>query len=138
MVGDTWNLLPRTILVQSCNFNGNKADLGGAINVNQFVVSIVNSSFVQNMASTSGGGLYLQWPAVSVQVSGSYFESNSAVTAGGGIYIQNGTNAVLTNSIPYIFHDLSFFFFFHLHQQHRYCDPQYCTEPRSRCWNFHS
>jgi hypothetical protein len=69
--------------------NGKRANYkGGAIEMMDSHISIVNSTFINNTAE-SGGGIYFDWSSLSLcdlVVSNSTFELNRATNKGGGIF----------------------------------------------------
>lgn len=87
--------------VQGCTFDGNQAQQGGALSIQQSNVNISNSVFTNNQASKIGGGIYV-YPKTStatrVSIDSSLFENNVA-QVGGGIYISVGTNVTVSSSI---------------------------------------
>ena len=83
------------LTVTGCNFEGNYAPMGGAIQANGMNVIIDNSNFKDNNVSDYGGAIYAR--AKDVTIKDSTFESNTAYIDGGAIYIE-GKNTIVENS----------------------------------------
>ncbi|MBL0041067.1 MAG: hypothetical protein IPP28_08500 [Xanthomonadales bacterium] len=69
-------------LLDQVNFQRNAANIGGAIMARRFIAPLVNASFVDNLANTAGGALYLQDNG-SIQFVNLSFSGNSAISVGG-------------------------------------------------------
>ncbi len=83
-------------LIDDCVFQFNRALNGGAI-FSKMLLTISNSLFDQNLASTSGGALALRERA---DITDSTFTSNTAAVNGGGLLIMHATDSTtLTNCI---------------------------------------
>ncbi|MBQ2665995.1 hypothetical protein [Methanobrevibacter sp.] len=83
------------LTVSDCNFEGNDAPMGGAIQANGLNILIKNSNFKKNNVSENGGAIYGR--AENVTIRESAFDSNRACIDGGAIYIE-GKNTVVENS----------------------------------------
>ena len=83
------------LTVTDCNFEGNDAPMGGAIQANGKNVIIDNSNFNDNNVSKYGGAIYAR--ADDVTIKDSTFNSNKACIDGGAIYIE-GKDTVIQNS----------------------------------------
>ena len=83
------------ITVSNCEFDGNKAPYGGAIQANGLNVIIKDSNFKNNKVTQNGGAIHAKAQDVTVQ--NSAFNSNMAQINGGAIYIQ-GKNTVVKDS----------------------------------------
>ena len=81
--------------VANCNFEGNEAPMGGAIQANGLNIIIENSNFKNNNVSEKGGAIYGR--AEDVTIKDSTFNSNYACVDGGAIYIQ-GKNTIVEDS----------------------------------------
>ena len=69
----------------NCNFTGNNAPIGGAIQILGENVDIVNSNFDKNYASKIGGAINIE--AKVVTISNSKFNENTANVDGGAVFI---------------------------------------------------
>ena len=78
--------------VTTCNFTGNIADIGGAVNF-EYKSHLTNCNFVNNAAGHSGAAVCID--AVIGEISNCTFINNKADGPGGAIYIDN--NAEFTN-----------------------------------------
>ncbi|WP_392530961.1 Calx-beta domain-containing protein [Nostoc sp. C117] len=76
-----------SLSIDGLNITGGKAANGGGINSTSSV-TVSNSTFSGNTATTSGGAIY---SSSSVTVSNSSFSGNTANTNGGGIYSSSAT-----------------------------------------------
>ncbi len=81
--------------VIDCNFEGNTAPKGGAIQANGLNILIDNTKFKGNVASQNGGAINVK--AQEVTIRNSVFNSNKANVDGGAIFI-DGINTVVDNS----------------------------------------
>ena len=85
-----------TLEIQETNFTGNRAEQGGAIDVEQqSYLCMTDCTFEDNRAEQIGGGIVGGFEAV-LEINGSYFSTNSAFY-GGAINAQLQTNLTLTN-----------------------------------------
>ncbi len=76
-----------TIILDNCSFVNNTAEYGGAIYINSGLLSITNSSFINNSAYNYGGAIAGVYDT-SLKISNSLFENDTSVNdAGGAIYI---------------------------------------------------
>ena len=82
--------------ISNCNFNGNTAPEGGAIQACGLNILISNSIFTNNKVTGKGGAISVQ--AVNVTVDNSDFKNNIAVVNGGAIYL-TGENSNIVNSL---------------------------------------
>lgn len=81
------------VLFDHCTFTGNTAsDAGGAIRLSTGSATAINSKFVDNSASGSGGGVFMARGTVK----NCEFINNTSVGNGGGIFANN--NAVIENT----------------------------------------
>jgi cysteine-rich repeat protein/predicted outer membrane repeat protein len=84
----------------SCTFAGNTATAQGGAMFSDDRTSIINSTFRQNSAGTTGGALHALTINAHPHIASSTFYQNSAVTSGGGIELQNGGGiAVMRNVV---------------------------------------
>lgn len=83
------------LTVTDCNFEGNDAPMGGAIQAKGLNILISNSNFKNNNVSENGGAIYGM--ADNVTIRDSLFNSNKALIDGGAIYIR-GKDTVVVNS----------------------------------------
>ena len=90
-----------TLELHQCQFIGNTATSGGAINTLDSVVLVVGCTFRENYARESGGAIFAQ--NSHVEVYNSKFHSNSA-EAGGALYF----DGLLNTAIATYFRDFSF------------------------------
>ena len=92
------------ISVIDCNFQGNTAPEGGAIQAKGLNVHIIDSNFKDNNVTTYGGAVKIE--AEDVTVTNSKFNSNNALVDGGAIYIDGkntiieGSSFISNNAIP--------------------------------------
>ena len=84
------------LTVTDCNFEGNDAPMGGAIQANGKNIIIDNSNFKANNVSKYGGAIYGR--AEDVTIKDSIFNSNNACIDGGAVYIE-GKNTVVQDSL---------------------------------------
>ena len=82
--------------ISNCNFNGNTAPEGGAIQAIGLNVAISNSVFTNNKVTGKGGAIAVQ--AVNVSIDNSNFISNIAEVNGGAIYL-TGDKTTVSNSL---------------------------------------
>lgn len=82
--------------VIDCNFEGNTAPNGGAIQANGLNILIDNTNFKNNVVTQNGGAINIK--AQEVTVKDSTFNSNKANVDGGAIFI-DGINTVIKNSL---------------------------------------
>ena len=86
-----------TIQIQETNFTHNKADQGGAIDVDMYsYLRITNCTFEDNRASH--GGAFFGGFDLICKIIGSQFLKNSASQQGGAINVQTNANLLITNS----------------------------------------
>ncbi|MBO6124014.1 MAG: DUF11 domain-containing protein [Methanobrevibacter sp.] len=83
------------LTIVDCNFEGNTAPLGGAIQAAGLNIGIINSDFKYNYATTFGGAVNIE--ATNVKVENSRFNGNSVGVDGGAIFIK-GENTIVTES----------------------------------------
>ncbi len=77
-LGGAVQLLSQNISITKCNFNSNNASKnGGAININAETVNIVDSTFNQNIASIDGGAVFINGKYTSIK--NSLFKNNGAI-----------------------------------------------------------
>lgn len=81
--------------ILDCNFDGNTAPLGGAIQAKGLNILIDDSNFKNNVATDYGGAINIE--ADDVTVKNSIFNSNKAYINGGAIHIK-GKNTQVQNS----------------------------------------
>ena len=81
--------------VVDCNFDGNTAPLGGAIQAKGLNIIVDDSNFKNNVATEYGGAINIE--AEDVTVKDSVFNSNKAHINGGAVYIK-GKNTHVQNS----------------------------------------
>ena len=81
--------------VYNCDFSGNTAPIGGAIQAKGMNIDIVDSNFKDNRVTEYGGAINIE--AEDVNVKNSLFRSNIANVDGGAIYVI-GTNTKIENS----------------------------------------
>lgn len=81
--------------VADCNFDGNSAPIGGAIQANGVNILIDNVNFKNNHVTENGGAVYGK--AEDVTIKDSTFNSNNASIDGGAIYIL-GKNTIVQDS----------------------------------------
>lgn len=81
--------------VDNCNFIGNTAPMGGAIQAKGLNIDIVDSNFKNNKVTKYGGAIAIE--AEDVTIRDSTFNSNIANMDGGAVYIL-GTNTRIENS----------------------------------------
>ena len=82
--------------VVDCNFEGNSAPIGGAIQANGVNIIIDNSNFKNNHVTENGGAIHIK--AEDVTIMNSVFNSNWANVDGGAVYIE-GKNTVVQDSL---------------------------------------
>ena len=81
--------------ILDCNFDGNSAPLGGAIQAKGLNILIDDSNFKNNAATDYGGAINIE--ADDVTIRDSIFNSNKAYINGGAIHIK-GKNTQVQNS----------------------------------------
>lgn len=81
--------------VTNCNFDGNSAPDGGAVQANGLNILIRNSNFKNNHVTNNGGAIHAK--AEDITVYNCVFNSNQANVDGGAMYIQ-GKNTVVKDS----------------------------------------
>ena len=84
------------LTVSNCNFDGNSAPNGGAIQANGLNIVIDDSNFKNNHVTENGGAIHAK--AEDITIKDSTFNSNKANVDGGAVYIQ-GKNTEVKNSI---------------------------------------
>jgi predicted outer membrane repeat protein len=94
--GTAVSSLAETLNLGNCEFASNSASLGGAVFVNSSTVSISESTFSDNCATTSGGSLYGNGSAFAID--GTSFTGNSAGSSGGAIYANNTVLTITSSS----------------------------------------
>ncbi len=87
--------LDMNLKVTTCNFDGNKAPYGGAIQLKGSDIEIQNSKFNKNIAEMNGGAINII--AKTVDIDKSEFNGNIANVNGGAVYI-NGDKTTVKNS----------------------------------------
>ena len=89
-----------TLNLYSSTVSDNKAlDGAGIFNADGGTVTIVNSTFSGNAATTNGGGIYNSATGTTLTLTNSTISNNQATTGGGGIYNASGGKLTVTNSI---------------------------------------
>ena len=83
------------LAVIDCNFDGNEAPNGGAIQANGLNIRIEDSKFKNNNVTEKGGAIYVR--AEDVTIKDSVFNSNVANMDGGAVYIE-GKNTLIEDS----------------------------------------
>ncbi|WP_405307242.1 hypothetical protein [Methanobrevibacter sp.] len=83
------------LTVNNCNFDGNEAPNGGAIQANGLNIIIQDSNFKNNKVTENGGAIYVR--AEDVSIKNSIFNSNNANVDGGAVYIE-GKNTLIEDS----------------------------------------
>ena len=77
-LGGAVQLLSQNIMINNCNFNNNNAsEDGGAININAETVNIENSKFNRNVANVDGGAVFINGKSTTIK--GSSFRYNEAI-----------------------------------------------------------
>ncbi|WP_417385100.1 choice-of-anchor Q domain-containing protein [Gimesia sp.] len=84
--GSIWNGVDNILNVERCIFSHNEASHGGGIYNISGTLSVSDSSFVGNIASSRGGGISTLSSLGEVYVTNSTFAGNTAEWLGGGIY----------------------------------------------------
>ena len=84
------------LTVSNCNFDGNSAPNGGAIQANGLNIVIDDSNFKNNHVTENGGAIHAK--AEDITIKDSTFNSNKANVDGGAVYIQ-GKNTEVKNSV---------------------------------------
>ena len=84
--GSIWNSVDNILNVERCVFANNEAHSGGGIFNVSGTLSVSESSFIENIASSRGGGIYTLSSLDEVYVTNSTFAGNTAEWFGGGIY----------------------------------------------------
>ena len=87
-----------TLNLYSSTVSDNKASDGAGIFNDGGTVTIVNSTFSGNTATTNGGGIYNSATGT-LSLTNSTISNNNATTGGGGIYNASGGKLTITNSI---------------------------------------
>jgi CSLREA domain-containing protein len=92
------------VTINACVFSGNEADFGGAI-YDQGTMTVSNSTFQGNTATTSDGGAIYNFSST-LKVTNSTFYDNTSLQSGGGAIYNYGTTSVTNstftgNSVPY-------------------------------------
>jgi predicted outer membrane repeat protein len=95
-----------TVSISRTLFEGNNAQLGGAIYANEAAVKITSSYFKENRAGTSGGGIYATGSGSTLSITGSTFEANFASSGGAGGAIR-ALDAFLTMSKTLFFENFA-------------------------------
>mmetsp|Transcript_10688 Transcript_10688/g.39221 ORF Transcript_10688/g.39221 Transcript_10688/m.39221 type:complete len:1578 (+) Transcript_10688:127-4860(+) len=84
---------------KNCNFTGNVAEFGGGLYARTFAdptistgftIALLQSTFQDNAASTSGGGVYV-FADAELKIDGTDFSENEADEDGGGLYYRPAT-----------------------------------------------
>ena len=75
------------IKVLNCLFAGNSAGKGGAIYALGSNITLTNSAFIGNRASSRGGAIFASNSTI-LMTNGELFSDNEAKTHGGAIYAQ--------------------------------------------------
>lgn len=83
------------LYIDNCNFEGNTAPLGGAIQARGLNVNVLDCNFKNNEVSQYGGAINII--ADDVNIKNSIFNFNVAKINGGAVYI-NGANTLIKNS----------------------------------------
>lgn len=81
--------------VENCNFEGNTAPDGGAVQAKGSNIHVVDSNFTKNHATNHGGAINII--AKNVNVENDNFKSNTADVDGGAIFV-NGENTIIKKS----------------------------------------
>jgi len=85
------------LIINSCDFEDNSADNGGAIYNTVTITSITNSSFFGNNSSEDGGAVYNEGTVT--EIKNSTLGGNSTSEEGGAIYIDtDATISVISNT----------------------------------------
>jgi len=88
--GAIWATSNTTVTITTSTFDGNKAAIGGGIEINAPVVIVTDSHFLNNSAlGGNGGGAYLATPSSTITTV--EFANNNAVLVGAGLYTQGAT-----------------------------------------------
>ena len=82
--------------VENCNFEGNRAPDGGAVQAKGLNIQVVDSNFTKNHATNCGGAINII--AENVKVENDNFKNNTADIDGGAIFI-NGQNTIIRKSL---------------------------------------
>ncbi|KAL4433309.1 hypothetical protein ABPG74_017413 [Tetrahymena malaccensis] len=94
----------QTALIQACNFNGNYAVQGAALNLYFTTVQISNTQFQNNYATSVGGAIYsyqLSTSTNTITFTGNTFTNNQA--GQGGAYLIEGISPTLSSITPNTF-----------------------------------
>jgi predicted outer membrane repeat protein len=92
------------VTINACVFSGNEADFGGAI-YDQGTMTVSNSAFQGNTATTSNGGAIYNFNSTLIITNSTFYDNTSLQSGGGAIYnygttsVTNGTFS--SNSVPY-------------------------------------
>ncbi|MBQ6098272.1 MAG: DUF11 domain-containing protein, partial [Methanobrevibacter sp.] len=84
------------LAVEDCTFDGNKAPIGGAIQVNGLNVNIKDCDFNYNNASRTGGAININ--AVNVNIDDVRFKGNIAEIDGGAVFIKGNKTLIKDSS----------------------------------------
>jgi predicted outer membrane repeat protein len=91
------------LVIESSTFNGNSANIGGALYLKpgsgeEAYSSVLSCSFTNNSASNNGGAIYSEYGTL-LSIQGSYFENNSSSNYGGAISLVNVTSANINSCV---------------------------------------
>jgi hypothetical protein len=93
--GGLYCLGNKTLTIDQCSFDGNRADMGAALSLLICSPVITASNFSQNAAASHGGAaVFLE--SAAAQISKSAFERNAAVKGGGAISMQGSSTVAMT------------------------------------------
>jgi len=84
-----------TLRIIECDFKGNEAPDGGAVQAIGLNVNLIDSNFTDNHATNCGGAVNIV--AENVNVDNSRFTGNVAEVDGGAVYV-NGVNTIVADS----------------------------------------
>lgn len=84
-----------TLRIIECDFNGNEAPDGGAVQAIGLDVNLIDSDFTDNHATNCGGAVNIV--AENVNIDNSRFNGNVAEVDGGAVYV-NGVNTIVAKS----------------------------------------
>jgi predicted outer membrane repeat protein len=83
------------MLISNVTFRGNGATDGGAVHISKSInINVSQCDFFENLASSRGGAIFIDYSCSNIRVSDTLFQKNGALCNGGAVFISTQNSFV--------------------------------------------